>query len=633
VHQLVFDSVYAGWDPAQGPPPAWRPTPDVVERSNITAFCRKAGHRSFDELRTWSCRDPGKFWGRVVETLGIRFRRAPSAVLDDSAGAENARWLPGARLNVADSCFAAPGDRVAVVSGSEDGPLRQTTYGQLDRLSSRVAASLRSIGLAPGDAVGVVMPMTVLSVATYLGIVKAGCVVVSIAESFTAREITTRLRIAGAGVVFTQDSRPGAGKGDSLYQKVVAAGAQRVVLLPAGGEDSPAASAGLRPEDLLWNRFLVDDNGFEPVERSGDDDANILFSSGTTGEPKAIPWTHTTPIKCAMDGHLHHDIREGDVVVWPSSLGWMMGPWLIFATLANGATMGLFEGSPASRPFCRFVQDAGVTMLGLVPSIVRAWRAMDLPQGLDWSRIRAFSSTGEPSSPGDYLYLMSLAGYRPVIEYCGGTEIGGGYITGTVVQPASPSTFSTPALGMAIYILDDAGRPSEQGELFLVPPSIGLSGRLVNHNHHDVYFKDVPPGPGGETLRRHGDEMRALAGGYYRACGRADDTMNLGGVKVSSAEIEGAVAGAAGVSETAAIAVSPPGGGPGRLVIYAVPEAGATPDRFKLRMAMQRAISTGLNPLFKVDDVVVVDALPRTASNKVMRRVLRNRYETRATRG
>jgi acetyl-CoA synthetase len=272
-------------------------------------------------------------------------------------------------------------------------------------------------------------------------------------------------------------------------------------------------------------------------------------------------------------------------------------------------------------------------MLGLVPSIVRAWRAMDVPHGLDWNRIRAFSSTGEPSGRGDYLYLMSLAGYRPVIEYCGGTEIGGGYITGTVVQPASPSTFSTPALGMAFHILDDAGRPSGQGELFLEPPSIGLSNRLINQNHHEVYFKDVPTGPAGETLRRHGDEMQALPGGYYRACGRADDTMNLGGVKVSSAEIEGTVAGSAGVSETAAIAVTPHGGGPSRLVIYAVPEPGASPDRFKLRMQMQRAIATGLNPLFKVDDVVVVDALPRTASNKVMRRMLRNRYENEESRG
>jgi acetyl-CoA synthetase len=214
-----------------------------------------------------------------------------------------------------------------------------------------------------------------------------------------------------------------------------------------------------------------------------------------------------------------------------------------------------------------------------------------------------------------------------VIEYCGGTEIGGGFLCGTVVQAASPATFTTPAFGLELAILDDDGKPANVGELFLVPPSIGLSNRLVNMDHHEVYFAGAPEGPNGQTLRRHGDEVQSLAGGYYRARGRADDTMNLVGVKVSSAEIEGALAGMEGVSECAAIAVSPPGGGPSRLVIYAVGERGESLDRFKLRMAMQRAITTGLNPLFKVHDVVVVDALPRTASNKVMRRVLRDHYE------
>lgn len=358
-----------------------------------------------------------------------------------------------------------------------------------------------------------------------------------------------------------------------------------------------------------------------------DDAANILFSSGTTGDPKAVPWTHTTPIKCAMDGYLHHDIHPGDVVAWPTNLGWMMGPWLIFASLVNRASMMLYYGSPVSREFCVMVQDTGVTMLGLVPAIVRAWKAADTPHDLDWSHIKVFSSTGEPSNPGDYLYLMSLANYRPVIEYCGGTEIGGGFVCGTVVQPASPSTFTTPAFGISFYILDDKNQETEIGELFLVPPSIGLSNRLINRDHHEVYFTDTPPAPGGELLRRHGDEKQSLPGGYYRALGRADDTMNLGGIKISSAEIERVVTHVEGVSETAAIAVSPPGGGPSQLVVYAVPKPDAKPDKFELRMGMQRAISKGLNPLFKVQDVIVVDSLPRTASNKVMRRVLRKEYE------
>jgi acetyl-CoA synthetase len=265
-------------------------------------------------------------------------------------------------------------------------------------------------------------------------------------------------------------------------------------------------------------------------------------------------------------------------------------------------------------------------MLGLVPSLVKAWRSADTVKDIDWTAIKVFSSTGEASNAEDMLYLMSLAGYRPVIEYCGGTEIGGGYISGSVVQPASPATFSTVAFGLNLFVLDEDGRPCVDGEVFLVPPSIGLSNELLNRDHHEVYYEGTPTGPAGELLRRHGDQMERLGGGYYRAQGRADDTMNLGGIKISAAELERVVGTVDGVLEAAAIAVSPAGGGPSLLVVYAVPEPGADVKKEALSGSMQKAISSGLNPLFRVHDVVLIDALPRTASNKVMRRVLRDEY-------
>lgn len=240
------------------------------------------------------------------------------------------------------------------------------------------------------------------------------------------------------------------------------------------------------------------------------------------------------------------------------------------------------------------------------------------------------------------LFLMSLAGYRPIIEYCGGTEIGGGYITGTVVQPSAPATFTTPALGLDFVILDENAHHTDNGEVFLIPPSIGLSTELLNKAHHQVYFEGTPrvekwKGERGKgkaepqhvvPLRRHGDQVERLGGGYYRIHGRVDDTMNLSGVKVSSAEIEQTLNSVSGIRETAAIAVSPPEGGPGRLVIYAVllPETNVT--KISLKISLQTAIKQHLNPLFKIYDVVIVNSLPRTASNKVMRRVLREEYRT-----
>jgi acetyl-CoA synthetase len=304
----------------------------------------------------------------------------------------------------------------------------------------------------------------------------------------------------------------------------------------------------------------------------------------------------------------------------------MMGPWLIYASLINRATIALYDDAPNTPAFCRFVADAGVGMLGVVPSLVKAWRANKMTDGVDWSKLRAFSSTGEASNADDYLWLMARARYRPVVEYCGGTEIGGGFITQALTQPASPATFSTPALGLDVAILDEDGKPTPHGELFVVPPSIGLSLSLVNRDHNDVYYQGTPKGPKGEPLRRHGDQFELLPNGYYRAQGRADDTMNLGGIKVSSAEIERAVLTLDTVSDVAAIAVEPDGGGPSLLVLYLVPNAGVRTEA--LRDTAQKAISSRLNPLFKVYDVRVVDTLPRTASNKVMRRVLRDQYRS-----
>src|SRR5262249_39783946 len=158
--------------------------------------------------------------------------------------------------------------------------------------------------------------------------------------------------------------------------------------------------------------------------------------------------------------------------------------------------------------------------------------------------------------------------------YCGGTEIGGGYITQSLTQPSSPATFSTPALGLELVILNESAQRTRQGELFIIPPSVGLSQTLLNRDHHEVYYEGVPRGVKLEVLRRHGDEFEMLPGGYYRAQGRADDTMNLGGIKVSSAEIERVVLSVEGISDVAAIAIDPPGGGPSLLVLYVVSKPG-----------------------------------------------------------
>ena len=415
---------------------------------------------------------------------------------------------------------------------------------------------------------------------------------------------------------------------------MIAANAPKAIVFSCEGSENLAQIQ--RESDMAWGDFLSDTETFTAIPCYPDAPTNILFSSGTTGEPKAIPWTHTTPIKSAADAYLHHDIHPGDVLAWYTNLGWMMGPWLIYASLINSATIALYEGVPTGRDFGVFVQNAKVNMLGVVPTLVRAWKHTDCMHGLDWHAIRAFSSTGECSNPEEMLYLMSLAGYKPVIEYCGGTEIGGGYITGTRVQPAAPSAFTTPALGLNFLLFDDEGNLSDNGEVFIVSPSLGLSTSLLNADHDEVYFAGTP----GPNLRRHGDAIERLGNGFetepwlagakYRVLGRVDDTMNLSGIKVSAAEIEEVLNIVNGVQETAAVAISPEDGGPSQLVIYTVLAASnAEVTKQKIHVALQAELSQHLNPLFRIHDIVIVDALPRTASNKILRRLLRARNFTK----
>ncbi len=628
VHRLLFETTYATRDPEDGPAPAWLPTPAEIDATNAGRLMRELGLATHERLHAWSAREREAFWETMLRKLDIRLRAPYAAMLAVGGRPEETVWLPGARLNIVESCFQAPDESVAIRYQRGD-EVAAVSVAELRQITWRVANGLWEAGHVTGDRIAIAMPMTLEAVAAYLGVLAAGGVVVSIADSFAPHEIATRLRITQAKRIITQDCVVRGGRRLPMYEKVVAAKAPPAVVVPVPEEPSCA----LRSGDRRWDDFLSLNTRFEPVDRSAAAHINILFSSGTTGDPKAVPWNQTTPIKCAADAYLHQDVQPDDVLAWPTNLGWMMGPWLIFAGLINRAAVALYYDAPTGRGFCEFVQRAGVTVLGLVPSLVKAWRGRDLVRGLDWSGIRLFSSTGECSNEEDMLWLMSRAGYRPVVEYCGGTEVGGGYICGTLTRPAVPAAFSTPALGLALEIRDEEGHLTDNGEVFLSGPSIGLSTELLNRDHHEIYHAGTPAGEDGQPLRRHGDQIERLPGGYFRGHGRVDDTMNLGGIKVSSIEIERVLAQLPWVTEAAAIAVNPAGGGPSELVIYAVPDARCGLDPESMRGAMQQAIRQSLNPLFKIKAVIPTEILPRTATNKIMRRRLRQLYRDEAASG
>ncbi len=602
---------------------AWTPDTATIENSNLYALMKKRGAKTLEELHRWSVEQTTDFWEHTVAALGITMRAPFSSVLDTSEGIGHERWLADATLNIAESCFKGARDRAAIITCRHDGKMETLSLDWLDRLSNRVASGLQEAGLRKGDAIAIDMAMTAEAVAIYLGIIKMGGAVISIPDSFPPEEIAKRLKIGKAKAIFTQYDLPRAGKRLPLYEKIRDANAPKAIVLDA-------IDKRLRDGDTAWERFLSANDQYMPAVCSAQDVITILFSSGTTGDPKAIPWDHSTPVKCASDAYYHHDVKPGDILCWPTSLGWMMGPWLIFATFINGGTLALYEGGPVERGFCEFVEKAGVTMLGLVPSIAKGWKQNGAADGLDWSRVRRYSSSGEASNAGDYGWLMGLnqkdGATRPVIEYCGGTEIGGGYLANNMLLPQNPAEFNGKAMGIDFIVMCENGKPcaeGEMGEVYIVPPSVGLSTRLLNGDNDKVYYAGCPV-IDGKKLRRHGDSLRVLSHWRFQSDGRADNTMNLGGIKTGSAEIERVVAGVPGLIETAAVGIPPKEGGPDRLVIYAVAHQGT--DAATLKPAMQRAIKEKLNPLFHLYDVIIVESLPRTASNKVMHKELRKAY-------
>lgn len=618
VHQLLYKTIYPEWDKI--PSPAWFPEENAIKKTHLATLMRELDfENNYKKFHQWSVQHYADFWEKMVKLLDIKFNKPYTKIVDLSEGIESPQWFPGTKLNIANSCFNASGSDIAIVEQNEQGIVRKINYADLNKLSNRIANSLLRY-LKKGDKIAIIMPMTIEAVAIYLGTVKAGLCVVSIADSFSVDEIVTRLRIADVKAVFTQDYILRDNKSLPLYKKIIAAHSGLTVVLPA----EKKLAQPLRDQDVNWDTFLSNDDNFTPVACDPNAYTNILFSSGTTGDPKAIPWTHTTPIKCASDAYLHSDIHPGNILCWPTSLGWMMGPWLIYASLINHATIALYNGMPNGKGFGKFIQDAKVTFLGVVPTLVKTWRSTGCMENVDWNAIKLFSSTGECSNIDDMLYLMSLANYKPIIEYCGGTEIGGAYIAGTMIHPAAPAAFTTPTLGLDFTIIDEEGAETNNGEVAIIPPSIGLSNELINKDHHHVYYENMPKSPRGQILRRHGDEVEQYSNGYFRLHGRTDDTMNLGGIKVSSAEIEAVLNILPEVYETAAVAENPPGGGPSQLIIYVVLKQKEKTNLEKLKIDMQNAIKQHLNPLFKIHEVVTMDILPRTASNKMMRRKLRH---------
>ena len=482
LHQLLHENVYAGWrETEQGPCPVWVPSEEEKSKTNISALIPGD---DFSAVHKLSVRQPEVYWTKLLSVLRIHFKEPPHKMLEDNEDANKVRWLPGAQMNIAESCFAKrrSGD-IAMVWQNKQGDMQRMKRADMLARVRRISVSLRAMGFQPNDPIAVCMPLSADAVCLYLGIVWAGCVVV-VLESSSATEVNVaKLKLSKAKAVFAQEA--------------LTPDAPRTVML----QNADNQKSQLRDEDLSWDEFLQpvpDDSdvvGYEPFISNAASLTHILFSKDAQGKMKMVPWTHITPIKSAADAWAHHDIQIGNIVAWPSSSEAVMAPWLIYASLLNGGTLALFEGKALERNLGEFVQNARVNILGVTSAQVKAWRSSKCMSGLDWSSIKCFSAAGGCSVAEDMHWLMAFAGYKPVIEYDGGLELGSGLVAGTLMQPQAPATFSTKTLGANFKLMNQEGKEATTGSLL---PSKPVWGAI-------------------ETLLEKEKNFQAFPNGYFRA--------------------------------------------------------------------------------------------------------------------
>ena len=643
----LFKQSYQHWDEeTNGPPPVWQATPERLQRSNTHNIIQDLGLRSYDELYKYSL-STRAFWTYMSQRVGTKFNEdfelTPETTVDTSNPIAP-RWFPDATMNIADSFFQAPEDHVAIISKKEgDDELVRVTYGELDRLSNRVANGLLHQGHKKRDHIAIDMPMNTEAVAAYIGILKMGGTVVSLADSFKEVDIQIRLEQIPEGVkaIFTQDFT---GR-NPLYPVISAtSNAPHAIVVTSKNSSTPPPS--LSREDQYWDSFLsCTSDSYISAPMSSGDNINIIFSSSTStgkekpGEkpkaPKALPWKADSFVKSATDAHLYHDMQPEKVLCWPTNLGWMVGSFCVAGTLMNRGTLALYDGRPITREFGEFVQDAQVNVLGVVPALPEHWEKTGLMEGLDWSRIERFTSTGSPSTPSNYFYLSSLVrGFAPIIEYMGGTEIGGAYVTCTEHRPFVPSMFNTPALGTELYISPQETTELKEGEVCFVMPSgkgktapMGLSTEGLNFKHDEKYFDVTSRTLEEDILRRHGDILQKNRE-YFQSGGRADDGIKINGIKTSSTEIEDFIKSANihGLKEVAVVAVRPPQGGEDKVVAFTVMDKNTHLKSDMLRKKCVDAIRRRNPQLSKLHDVEALEQIPLTPTGKIKRQYLADDY-------
>lgn len=610
------------------------PAPDARASSAAGKFMdwleRERGLRlrGWDDLWRWSVTDIEAFWAAVWDYFGVRSHTPHTSVLADRA-MPGARWFPGATLNYAEHAVgtAAAPDQVAVIASSQTRPTSQLTYRELDEQVRRARIVLADLGVGRGDVVAAYLPNIPETLVAFLATASLGAIFAACAPEFGPVSVIDRFGQIGPKVLLAVDGyRFGAKeiRRDADVRQIAAQlpTLQALIGVPylASGSSRLAADAsGLRWDVLLEAAAgRPDPLGFEAVPF--DHPLYVLFSSGTTGKPKAIIHGHGGILLEHYKNHAFHwDLQPGDRLLWFTTTAWMM--WNAQASaLLVGASIVMIDGDPVYPDLCfqwRLAEQTRPTLMGLSTAFLQLCRQAGLTPaaGLDLSSIRQFGVVGSPLSVEGYQWIYDNFGPGVLANVgSGGTDVCTGIVHGSPLQPVWAGKMSGPGLGIDAHAFDPDGNVvvGETGELVITQPlpsmPVGLWGDTSGSLLRETYF-DMYPG-----VWRHGDWIRFDERGSCVISGRSDATLNRGGVRLGTADFYGVVEAIGGITDSLVVHIEE-ADGPGHLILFVALAPGVRLED-QLRAAIKSELRRALSPRHVPDVIAAVPAIPRNRTGK-----------------
>jgi len=602
----------------------WSPPPGFAERSRMARFLgeveARRGERFADYAAAWrwSVHDLEGFWGAVWEHFDVAGERGERVLA--SAEMPGADWFPGTRLSYVEHLFRQASDtRPALVVASEGAAPREVSWAELEAKVAAAAAALAGLGVEAGDRVAAYLPNGEEAVVAFLAAASLGAIWTCCSPDFGAKSAVDRLRQVEPKVLLAVDGYRYGGKAVdrstelATIRAALPGLAATVLVAPL----DRAREAGA----LAWEELLARGRGaaLAPRRLPFDHPLWILYSSGTTGPPKAIVQSQGgILLEHLKSNALHLDLGPDDRFFWFTTTGWMMWNKLIGGLLV-GATVVLYDGSPGwpdLGALWSLAATAGVTYFGASAAFLDACRRASVsPRGLGAGRVRALGSTGSPLSPAGFAWVYDEVDRHVWLQsVSGGTDVCTAFLGGCPFAPVRAGELQRRCLGARVEAFDEAGRPrvAEVGELVLTAPMPSMPVRFWNDpgdvRYRESYF-DLYPG-----VWRHGDWIKITEEGGAVLYGRSDATLNRHGVRMGSAEIYAVVEAVPGVVDSLVVDVEL-AGRPAWMGLFVVPAPGRALDD-ELARAIRATLRQELSPRHVPDAIVAIGAVPKTLNGK-----------------